>query len=85
MVVHVDREHAAQLTRTTSTRLSENVGARPSPDHASDEIEFTDRSERLRKSQYPSVATTMPGLTSLVNARDALEVAAAVVDPHRIA
>src|SRR6185312_11904588 len=30
-----------QLTRETSTRLSEKVGARPRPDQASDEIEFT--------------------------------------------
>ena len=36
-----------QLTRVTSTRLSENVGARPMFDQASDEIEFTDPSERL--------------------------------------
>jgi hypothetical protein len=40
-----------QLTRTTSTRLSENVGARPSPDQASDEIELTDPSERLSERQ----------------------------------
>ncbi len=40
-----------QLTRATSTRLSENVGARPSPDQASDEIEFTDPSERLSERQ----------------------------------
>jgi hypothetical protein len=40
-----------QLTRVTSTRLSENVGARPKPDQASDEIEFTDPSERLSERQ----------------------------------
>ena len=42
---------ARQLTRVTSTRLSENVGARPRPDQASDEIEFTDPSERLSERQ----------------------------------
>jgi NTE family protein len=42
---------APQLTRDTSTRLSEKVGARPSPQCASDEIEFTDPSERLRLRQ----------------------------------
>jgi len=40
-----------QLTRTTSTRLSENVGARPKPDHASEEIELTEPSERLSERQ----------------------------------
>ena len=40
-----------QLTRATSTRLSENVGARPSPQWASDDIEFTDPSERFNERQ----------------------------------
>jgi hypothetical protein len=40
-----------QLTRVTSTRLSEKVGARPRPDQASDEIEFTEPSERLSERQ----------------------------------
>ena len=42
---------ADQLTRATSTRLSEKVGARPSPDQASDEIELTEPSERLSERQ----------------------------------
>jgi len=40
-----------QFTRATSTRLSENVGARPMLDHASDEMEFTEPSERLSERQ----------------------------------
>ena len=40
-----------QFTRVTCTRLSEKVGARPSPQKASEEIEFTDPSERLRLRQ----------------------------------
>ncbi len=40
-----------QFTRVTSTRLSENVGARPNPECASDEIELTDPSERLSERQ----------------------------------
>ena len=45
------RIDAGQLTRLTSTRLSEKVGARPSPQCASEAIEFTDPSERLRLRQ----------------------------------
>jgi len=40
-----------QFARVTCTRLSEKVGARPSPQKASEEIEFTDPSERLRLRQ----------------------------------
>lgn len=40
-----------QLTRTTSTRLSENVGARPRPDHSSEEMQLTEPSERLSERQ----------------------------------
>ena len=40
-----------QFTRTTWTRLSEKVGARPSPQNSAEEIEFTEPSERLRLRQ----------------------------------
>ena len=40
-----------QFTRVTCTRLSEKVGARPRLQKASEEIEFTEPSERLRLRQ----------------------------------
>ena len=44
-------ERRRQLTRATWTRLSEKVGARPSPQNSAEEIEFTEPSERLRLRQ----------------------------------
>ena len=46
-----ERRSRPQFTRTTCTRLSEKVGARPSPQCAAEEIEFTEPSERLRLRQ----------------------------------